>query len=171
MADALLVIDVQQALVDELPAERRAEFLGTFGSVIEKARSAAVPVVYVRHDGSPDELVPGTAQWQIASEIAPRAGEPIVDKRFGDAFEQTNLSEVLAAAGADSLIVTGMQTDYCVTKTIGGAVNRKFRVSLVEDAHATWASNGRSEPEIREDMHRDSRDRGVTLVRAAEIFA
>ena len=64
------------------------------------------------------------AEWQIASEIAPRAGEPIVEKRFGDAFAQTTLTDVLAALDGDHLIVAGMQTDFCVNATIGGAAER-----------------------------------------------
>ena len=132
MKDVLLIIDVQRALLDELPAARQSELLGTLVPLLDKARSTGLPVVYVRHDGSPGELIPGTPEWQIASEIAPRAGEPIVEKRSSDAFAQTNLTEVLAALDADHLIAAGMQTDVCVNATIAAATERGYRVTLVE---------------------------------------
>jgi len=171
MSDALLVIDVQQALVDELPAPRRSEFLERLGALLDGARDAGVPVVYVRHDGSPQELVPGTPGWEIAEAIAPRPGEPIVEKRFGDAFVETNLSDVLSALQADHLIASGMQTDHCVAATVRGAGQRGYRVTLVEDAHATYDWDGKSEAQIRDEMQREAVERGVRLVSAADAFA
>jgi nicotinamidase-related amidase len=167
MADVLLVVDVQQALVDELAPARRDAFLGTLAPLIERARASGLPLVYVRHDGSPQELVPGTPGWEIAGAIAPRTGEPVVEKRFGNAFQATNLAEVLARFDTDRLIVTGMQTDFCVNATLGGAVELGYRTVLVEDAHATYAFNGKSEEQIREAMHAENRARGVELVSAA----
>ncbi len=171
MKEVLLVVDVQRALLDELTPARRAEFLATLVPLVERARSTKIPVVYVRHDGSPSELIPGTPQWEIGSEIAPRAGESIVDKRFGDAFAQTKLKDVLAALDADHLIVTGMQTDFCVNATVGGATERGYRVTLVADAHATFPSNGKSESEIRDAMHEETRARGARIVSAIDVFA
>jgi nicotinamidase-related amidase len=171
MADVLLVIDVQRALLEELPPARREELLATLVPLLERARAEGTPVVYVRHDGSPGELIPGTPEWEIGSEIAPRAGEPIVDKRFGDAFVETNLEDVLSGLEADHLIATGMQTDFCVNATIGGAVQRGYRVTLVADAHATCASGGKTEEQIREAMHEQTRARGAQVVPAAELSA
>lgn len=168
---ALLVIDVQQALTDELAPARRTEFLGKLAPLLERARSAAVPIVYVRHDGSPAELIPGTAEWAIASEVAPREEDPIVEKRFDNAFRETNLADVLAAIGANDLIVTGMQTDVCVTATIAGAAERGYRITLVEDAHATSGSNGKSEQQIREAMHAETLARGVHIISSADLFS
>jgi nicotinamidase-related amidase len=171
VADVLLIIDVQRALLDELSPARREGFLATLVPLLDRARSTALPVVFVRHDGRPSELVPGTPEWQIASEIAPRADEPIVDKRLDDAFAQTTLADVLAALDADHLIATGMQTDFCVNATIGGAVQRGYRVTLVADGHATSASNGKSEQEIRDAMHEETRARGVRIISAGDLFA
>lgn len=167
MSDVLLIIDVQRALLEELPPVRRAQLLETLVPVLDRARSEGLPVVYVRHDGSPQELIPGTPDWEIASEIAPRAGEAIVDKRFADAFEQTRLPEVLAALDADHLIVTGMQTDMCVHGTIGGAAARGYRMTLVADGHATSTTD---EEQIREAMHEETRARGARVVPSGDLF-
>lgn len=170
MATALLVIDVQRMLVDALAPERRAAFVHTLDTLLARARSAGTPVVYVRHDGGPTELTPGTPAWEIAGEVAPRVNEPIVDKRFSDAFRETNLAEVLAGIDADHLIVAGMQTEFCVDATIREADRRGFRVTLIEDGHATFAVEGASEKQIRDQVHRVARDRGAQIVPAAELF-
>ena len=167
MSDVLLVIDVQQELTDELAPARRQEFLARLAALIDRARGANVPVVYVRDAG----VSPGGPGWEISREIAPRAGETIVDKEHGDAFRETVLADVLGRLGVEHVIATGMQTDFCVDATVRGAEGRGYRVTRVEDAHATYASQGRSEEEIRAAMHAGALARGVALVPSASLFA
>lgn len=170
MAAALLVIDVQRALLEELAAERRAEFVQTLQRLLENARAADCPVVYVRHNGSPDELLPGTPGWEVAAEIEPLPGDPIVEKRFRDAFRETNLAEVLSGLGADELFVSGMQTEFCVDATLREADRRGYRVTLIEDAHATSPGGGLSEDQIRAHVHRVARDTVARIVPSADLF-
>ncbi|HTJ27194.1 MAG TPA: cysteine hydrolase family protein [Candidatus Limnocylindria bacterium] len=168
MATVLLVIDVQRALVDYLPAERRAAFLATLGPLIDRARAAAIPVVYVRH--ADEELIPGTLGWDVASEIAPRADEPIVEKRFRDAFRETTLADVLAGLGADHVVVCGMQTEFCVDATLREAERRGYGVTLVADGHATYDVEDAREEQIRAQVNRVAAGL-VRIVPAAELFA
>ena len=152
MNTALLVIDVQQMLVDYLEPSRRAEFLATLASLIGRTRAAGIAVVYVRH--CDDELRPGTPAWEIAADIAPQAGEPVVDKTFRDSFRETKLYDTLCGLGVDRLIVCGMQTEFCVDATIREAERRGYRVTLVADGHATYPAGGATEEQIRDQVHR-----------------
>lgn len=170
MATALLIIDVQRMLVDELPPERRTGFVTTLDALLERARAAEVAVIYVRHDGGATDLTPGTPEWEIARELAPRANEPVIDKRFSDAFRETNLAEVLAGVHADHVVVGGMQTEFCIDATIREADRQGYRVTLVEDGHATYAVNGTTEAQIRDQVHRVARDRGAQIVPANALF-
>jgi nicotinamidase-related amidase len=165
---ALIVIDVQQALVDELKAERRSSFLSTLEALLARAREAGVPLVYVRHND--EELAMGTAAWEIAGEIAPRDGEPIVEKTFRDAFRETNLEDVLHGLRAERLVVCGMQTEFCVDATIREAERRGYRVTLVEDGTATYPAGGLSEEQIREHVHRVARGRVAEVEPASALF-
>jgi len=168
MADVLLVVDVQQGLVEALPPERRTSFVDTLTGLIARARSRGTQLVYVRHG---DEGLPAeTPAWQIADAIRPREGEPIVDKHQADAFEETDLADVLAARGLDHLIVCGMQSDFCVDATARGAARRDYRVTVVEDAHATYADDGGSDAEICHNVNHDLRSAGIGLVTAANAF-
>ncbi len=50
-------------------AYRRHEVLGAVNMLIKRARSACVPVVWVRH--ADEELKAGSEAWQIVAELAP----------------------------------------------------------------------------------------------------
>jgi nicotinamidase-related amidase len=169
VASALLVVDVQQLLIDRLPPARAEEYLGTLSGVIDRARRAGVPVVYIRHGD--EELVPGTRAWGITATIAPAPGEPVVDKRFRDAFRETDLAEVLARSGVDHVIVTGIQTEYCVDATLREAERRGYRVTLVADGTATFDVDGATEAQIRAQVHRVAQGRIAEIVPSADLFA
>ena len=64
-------------------------------------------------------------------------GEPLVHKRFGDSFEDTELESILAQLGVGRLVVTGAQTDACIRSTLHGALVRGYDATLVSDAHTT----------------------------------
>ncbi|TDT18123.1 nicotinamidase-related amidase [Ilumatobacter fluminis] len=130
---ALVVIDVQTGVVGG--AVRRDEVVAAIGDLVDRARDASVPVVWVQHDD--DELARDSDEWQIVPELAPAPDEPIVYKQYGDSFEATDFEERLADLGVGRLIVTGAQTDMCVRSTLHGALARGYDALLVGDAHTT----------------------------------
>ena len=130
---ALLVIDVQTGVVAQ--AYRRDETVRNIVTLVDKARQAGTDVVWVQHSG--EHLAIDSDAWQIVAELEPHDGEAIVRKRFGDAFEDTDLEDVLAAKGVGRLVVSGAQSDECIRSTIHGAFTRGYDVTLVEDAHTT----------------------------------
>jgi len=92
---ALVVIDVQTDVVAR--AHERDRVVANISSLVHKARAEAVPVVWVQHND--DGLPRGSDGWQLVTELAPADGEPIVHKTYGDAFDDTDLEEVLAEEG------------------------------------------------------------------------
>jgi nicotinamidase-related amidase len=130
---AVLVIDVQNGVVGE--AYERDTVVANVGAVVDKARAADVPVVWVQH--SSENLAHGSEQWEIVPELSPDEGEPHVDKRYPDSFEETTLETVLADLAVGHLLVVGAQTDECVRSTLHGALVRGYDATLVSDAHTT----------------------------------
>jgi nicotinamidase-related amidase len=130
---ALLVIDVQCGAVAE--AHEREAVVANIGALVEKARREEIPVVWIQH--SDEHLVRGTAEWRIVPELAPGDAEPLVEKRYGDAFEDTSLETVLTVLNVGRLVVVGAQTDACVRSTLHGAFVRGYDAILVGDAHTT----------------------------------
>jgi nicotinamidase-related amidase len=130
---ALLVVDVQNGVVEGAPA--RDEVVANIGRLVEKARQERVPVVWVQHsDGG---LERGSDEWQIVPELSPDAAEPLIEKHYGDSFEDTTLETVLSGLRVGRLVVVGAQTDACVRSTLHGAFVRGYDATLVSDAHTT----------------------------------
>ena len=130
---ALLVIDVQNGVVSG--AHQRDTVVANVGSLVDKARQEQVAVVWVQH--SDDELERGSEAWRIVPELTRDDAEPLVEKHYGDAFEDTNLEMVLLGLGVGRLVVAGAQTDECVRSTLHGAFVRGYDATLVGDAHTT----------------------------------
>ncbi|HEY1632599.1 MAG TPA: cysteine hydrolase family protein [Rhizomicrobium sp.] len=138
---ALVVIDVQKAMFEDpalLPFEGEA-VVGRIASLIAKARAAGAPIFFVQHDGGPEDSFhrakPGFA---FHDELAPRPGDDVTVKTKSSAFHGTDLDAKLKHAGVDQLVITGMQSEYCVTSAIRGAYERGYKLILASDAHSTF---------------------------------
>ena len=130
---ALLVIDVQNGAV--AGAHERDAVVANIAGLVDRAREEDVPVVWVQHD---DEGLPhGSDAWQFVPELVPGEREPLVEKRYGDSFEDTTLESVLADLAVGRLVVVGAQTDMCIRSTLHGAFVRGYDATLVSDAHTT----------------------------------
>ena len=130
---ALLVIDVQNGVVGE--AHDRDNVVANIATLIDKARAAGVDVVWIQHNS--DELPNGSERWQYVPELVRRESEPLVQKAYGDSFEETELEPVLAERGIGALVISGAQTDECIRSTLHGAIARGYDAALVGDAHTT----------------------------------
>src|SRR3954454_12212590 len=130
---ALLVVDVQNGVVAD--AHERDAVVANVGSLVEQARREGVPVVWVQHSG--EGLAKGSDEWRLVPELVPDDAEPLVEKTYGDAFEETELEDVLSGLGVGRLVVAGAQTDECVRSTLHGALVRGYDTTLVSDAHTT----------------------------------
>src|SRR5436853_2807975 len=100
---ALLVVDVQNGVVER--AHERDAVVANVGSLVEKARREQVPVVWVQH--SDEHLERESDDWRIVPELTPADAEPLVEKSYGDSFEDTTLETVLSGLGVGRLVVVG----------------------------------------------------------------
>jgi nicotinamidase-related amidase len=140
MARALLVIDVQKGMFS-VPAFQPFDgeaVVARIAQMIAAARASGTAIFFVQHDGGPGHpLSAECAGFPFREEVAPRTNDIVIVKRRCSAFQDTALEEKLRAAGIDSVIVCGMQTEYCVDTAVRAAFERGFAVTLVADAHTT----------------------------------
>jgi len=101
-------------------------------------------VVWAQHnDGG---LAGGSDEWKIVPELTPDEAEPLVEKTYGDSFEDTTLETVLSGLEVGRLVVVGAQTDACIRATLHGALVRGYDTTLVSDAHTTEDSTSWGAP-------------------------
>jgi len=140
---ALLIIDMQTGdFSKKKPTCKGNNLINKVKSLIKKAHTEGIPIVYVQHNGGkgdPDEY--GTAGWQIHPSIAPLKGDIVIQKQFPDAFQKTSLHRELQEREIKKLYVAGLQTEYCVDTTCRRASSLGYKVVLIEDAHGTCDSS------------------------------
>ena len=145
MADStLIMIDCQNTYthgVLELEGVQAA--LDQAAELLERARSARIPVIHVMHDAGPGSAYDVRAKiGQIVDRVAPRQDEPVIVKSFPNAFTGTDLDQLLTAAPGRDLILAGFMTHMCVSSTARGAFSLGYRPAVVAGATATRALPG-----------------------------
>lgn len=133
MQAALLVIDVQVGVVAN--AWQRDRVVANVALAVQRARAAAVPVLWVQHES--DQFPANSAPWQWVPELQPLPGEARLHKHYNSAFEDTGLTEQLDALGVCHLFLAGAATNWCIRATAYAALERGFDVTLLADAHTT----------------------------------
>ncbi|MFW9962229.1 MAG: cysteine hydrolase family protein [Candidatus Sifarchaeia archaeon] len=142
MKTALLVIDMQLGnFIGDDPIVDADSLLNQVSKLIEKARDAGTQIIYIQNSGdsgSPDEY--GTSGWNIHPDIAPEKHDLVIEKKTPDSFHETKLKDELDSRKIKRLVITGLQTEYCIDTTCRSAFSKGHEVVLVKDAHGTWNS-------------------------------
>jgi nicotinamidase-related amidase len=102
---------------------------------LERSRRAGAEIGAVGPMGR--VLVRGERGHDFIDALQPQTGEIVIDKPGYSAFEHTALGQVLTARGVDTLILTGITTEVCVSSTLRTAVDRGYRCFTVADACAS----------------------------------
>lgn len=139
---ALLVIDVQLGLFQKpVPIYQAKAVLANINRLIERARQAGVPVIYVQHcnDSFLERDTPG---WQLHPDLLPPLqGELRIYKRHGSSFEGTGLEQELEARGVGTLVLTGLVTHGCVKAACQDACALGYRTILTADGHSSFSKD------------------------------
>ncbi len=134
----LLVVDVQNVMVEDHPYHIE-KVISNIQQLLTAARENHTEVVYVRHDsGVGSDLEAGTHDWEIYLEIAPSKEEKIFDKKFNSAFRQTGLKDYLDSKQITTLVLVGLQTEYCIDATCKSAFEFGYKIVIPEETNSTF---------------------------------
>lgn len=79
-------------------------------------------------------LQPGSRWVEIDPALAPRSGEPVLEKQWASAFFGTDLAARLETASTDSLVVTGLTTSGCVRATVVDGLQHDYPVVVPRES-------------------------------------
>lgn len=149
MTTALLIIDVQQALCSgEYEAFESKRVIDRINLVSRKARTAGAPVIVIQHESQGGPLDYGTDGWKLAEGLEALPTDKYIRKQATDSFHQTELQPVLQAQGVKSLVICGLQSEFCVDTTTRRALALGYPVVLVADGHTTMDNSVLSAAQI-----------------------
>lgn len=146
--DALVVIDVFNDFAHDDGEALLASFRergGAMRETIERARAAAVPVIYVNDDRDAwdgdarrlvEEAVAGPG-GEVISELVPAEGDRLLIKHRYSAFDRTALDLLLSALEVGRVVLVGAATEGCIVQTAIAAREHQLKASIVAAACAT----------------------------------
>lgn len=140
LAEACLVlIDLQNEYTAgplALPGAEAA--IANAARLLARARQNGAAIIHVAHKGKAGGLFDRTAaRGAIVDRLAPRDGEPVIEKPLPNAFAGTDLQAKLASTGRKNIVLAGFMTHMCVSSTARAALDLGWRTTIASDACAT----------------------------------
>ena len=134
----LLVVDTQKAITNSKLYQ--FDLLESrISKLINIARNNGIEVIFVRHDdGVGCELTKGNDGFEIYEGFLPAENEIIFDKSVNSSFNGTGLLEYLREKRENTVIIVGLQTDYCIDATIKAGFEHGFKMIVPENTNSTF---------------------------------
>ncbi len=159
---AMIVIDMHRGSIDApgtVYVPEGAAVVPALAGLLEVARAAGVPVVYVVHQIRPDgsdarspfwteavsvgdlypnvrEQVVGSRWTELATGLEVKPGDHVLPKKRYGAFSGNDLAFLLGNLGVQTLILAGVETEICILATAYHAFNEDYRVVVARDGVA-----------------------------------
>jgi nicotinamidase-related amidase len=157
---ALLVVDIQTRFIKGSNAYEEDRFIQTVNHAIEMFRKNGDLIVYVHHIKG--DVAPNTSGWEFDPRILKKESDPTVWKTKGNAFEGTDLREILDKHDIDELTVCGLVTQNCIRSTCIGCIEEGYRTHLVKNGTTNWLKHPQK---TIDDVEAELTELGVTLVK------
>ena len=172
---ALLVVDIQEGTTGTVSDIKsyitQSEWLiPRLNQLAKIADSLMVPVIYIRNEVSNplinilnNSMAAGTEGAHLDQRLRIQS-DHILAKKKNDAFSNPALENLLAELKINHLIFTGLDAANCVNSTMMGAENRKFKITVLEDAVIADTE------ESWKNMMAEYQRRGALLIRSDQFI-
>ncbi len=133
----LLIVDTQNLIMNNDLYEFET-FVYRIKTLIKEARNNNIEVIYVRHDdGVKQKLTKGALGYEIYEEFQPMPNERVFDKNVNSAFKGTGLLDYLHEKNEDTIIIVGLQTDYCIDATVKCGFEHGLKMIVPANTNST----------------------------------
>ncbi len=140
---AVLVVDMINDFVrGKFGSERAERIVPSVALLLDRARSAGVPVFYVGDSHLPEDpemrvwgrhAMAGTWGSEIVDELRPERGDRTFTKRQYSGFLKTALDRTLRASGIDEIVFAGISADICVQHNVADAFFHGYGTVVVSN--------------------------------------
>ena len=137
MAQALIVIDIQEGLVNENPYDAKRLIANT-KAIIQHFRDQNIEVIFMRHSEDEGLLAMDSDNWQVYHELKPQENEKIFNKYYNSIFKDTELKEYLNRKNITDVTFVGMQVEFCIDTSVKVGFEYGYKITIVEDAISTF---------------------------------
>lgn len=115
-------------------AHARADHRADLGTTVRTLRDTDNRLRPVSADSHRPEIVAGTREARIVSELAPQPSDFLVPKHRWSAFHGTYLDLALRARQVDTLLLCGGSTDVGIASTAFAARDLDYNLVIISDA-------------------------------------
>ncbi len=155
---ALLVVDIQTQFIKGSHAYEEERFIKTVNHTIDTFRKAGNLIVFVHHLDK--NTAPETPGWEYDERIHMNDTDPKVWKRKGNAFEGTDLREILDKHDINELTVCGLVTQNCIRSTAIGCIEEGYTTRLVKYGTTNWTDDPQK---TIDDVEKELRKIGIEI--------
>ena len=171
----LFVIDIQEGITGDMAPpsaykDQSYDFIRKVNEVITIADSINIPIVYIQQqtdnwflNWADDYLLAEGAQGVALDGRLKILSGNFFTKRKSDAFSNLKLDPFLKAINARQIIITGLDIAYCAGKTSQAALNRGYKVVVVEDAVIS------EDKKLKQEKIEELNSAGAEIIRAHQL--
>ena len=132
----LLVIDIQKGITDNRLYNFES-FIDNTKRIIDAAPANQIEVIYFQHDDGPGTgFSIGDEDFEIANQVTPMDEEKVFVKDINSCFGNEEFVDYIK--NEDTLMVVGLQTNFCVDATVKSAFERGYKVIIPQGANSTF---------------------------------
>ena len=135
----LVLIDLQnEYLAGPIAVPDADAAIANAARLLARARTAGASIFHIAHKGRSGGLFDRSAErGAIVAELAPRPGEPVIEKGLPNSFAGTDLQARLAATERKDIIFAGLMTHMCVSSTARAGLDLGYRITVDANSCAT----------------------------------
>ena len=133
--EALIIIDVQNGFLSK-NLFKKEEFIENINKAIIKNRKVNNVIIFIQHNSK--TLVKGSYNWEIYPELIKHNNDIIIQKKHGDAFNDTNLKQYLEENKIKNIFICGLVSHGCIFHTCKSGLENGFNVKTIKNGHTNW---------------------------------
>jgi len=139
MKPALLVVDIQNAWLDNMPELKKSveKRLDVINGAIEWFRKNKLPIVLIYHENRDEGVTPGTSAFEFTPAVGIDRNDIRVTKHYPNSFNKTGLDSNLRKMGCDTVLIVGLSASGCALATFFGAEDYDFHPYIVKGGVAS----------------------------------